>query len=147
MKRFVEGIDRKQSTPFPECLEDWIDKDNLVHEIDVFVERLDLADLGFVGAFERSAFMTVVHQAMHKALEVKHRGRHHTDDEPERRRRRRSGRVRKIHNASGFPDAVVDGRRAARLFDYRSSNVEASSTSLIGYEQAGEPIGEDEDVD
>src|SRR5262249_7204357 len=49
MKRFVEGIDRKQSTLFPECLEDWIDADNPVRAIDVFVEGLDLADLGFVG--------------------------------------------------------------------------------------------------
>lgn len=31
MKRFVEGIDRGQSTLFPECLEDWIDEDNPVH--------------------------------------------------------------------------------------------------------------------
>jgi hypothetical protein len=26
MKRFVEGVDRGQSTLFPECLEDWITK-------------------------------------------------------------------------------------------------------------------------
>ena len=49
MKRFVEGIDRKQSTLFPEYLEDWIEEDNPVRAIDVFVEGLDLADLGFVG--------------------------------------------------------------------------------------------------
>jgi len=30
MKRFVEGTDRGQSTLFPECLEDWIDENNLV---------------------------------------------------------------------------------------------------------------------
>ena len=30
MRRFVEGIDREQATLFPECLEDWIDKDNSV---------------------------------------------------------------------------------------------------------------------
>jgi len=28
MKRFVEGTDRRQSTLFPECLEDWIDVAN-----------------------------------------------------------------------------------------------------------------------
>jgi hypothetical protein len=27
MKRFVEGLDRGQSTLFPECLEDWIGED------------------------------------------------------------------------------------------------------------------------
>jgi transposase len=49
MKRFVEGIDRSQSTLFPECLEDWIDEDNPVRLIDVFVEELDLGELGFGG--------------------------------------------------------------------------------------------------
>ena len=49
MKRFVEGTDRGQSTLFPECLEDWIGEDNPVRVIDVFVEELDLAELGFDG--------------------------------------------------------------------------------------------------
>jgi transposase len=49
MKRFVEGIDRGQSTLFPECVEDWIGEDNPVRAIDVFVVELDLAALGFGG--------------------------------------------------------------------------------------------------
>jgi transposase len=49
MKRFVEGIDRGQSTFFPECLEDWICEDNPVRVIDAFVEALDLAELKFCG--------------------------------------------------------------------------------------------------
>jgi transposase len=49
MKRFVEGLDRGQSTLFPECLEDWIGEDNPVRVIDVFVDQLDLAELGFSG--------------------------------------------------------------------------------------------------
>jgi len=49
MKRFVEGVDRSQSTLFPECLEDWICEDNPVRAIDVFVGGLDLAELGFDG--------------------------------------------------------------------------------------------------
>jgi len=49
MRRFVEGIDRGQATLFPECLEDWIDEDNPVRAIDVFVDELDLAKLGFDG--------------------------------------------------------------------------------------------------
>jgi len=49
MRRFVEGIDRGQSTLFPECLEDWIDEDNPVRAIDVFVDGLELAELGFNG--------------------------------------------------------------------------------------------------
>ncbi len=47
MKRFVEGVDRSQSTLFPEQLEDWIGADNPVRVIDVFVDELDLGELGF----------------------------------------------------------------------------------------------------
>ena len=49
MRRFVEGTDRRQSTLFPECLGDWISEDNPVRVIDVFVDELDLAGLGFKG--------------------------------------------------------------------------------------------------
>ena len=49
MKRFVEGADRGQSTLFPECLDDWIDEDNPVRVIDVFVDELDLGALDFGG--------------------------------------------------------------------------------------------------
>jgi hypothetical protein len=34
---------------FPECLEDWIAEDNPVRAIDLFVEELGLAELGFGG--------------------------------------------------------------------------------------------------
>ena len=49
MKRFVEGTDRGQAMLFPECLADWIDDNNAVQVIDVFVDELDLAALGFDG--------------------------------------------------------------------------------------------------
>src|ERR1700687_5721895 len=49
MRRFVEGADRGQSTLFPDRLEDWIGEDNPVRVIDVFVDELDLAELGFSG--------------------------------------------------------------------------------------------------
>ena len=49
MKRFVEGVDRGQSTLFPECVEDWISEGNPVRVIDVFVDALDLAEMAFEG--------------------------------------------------------------------------------------------------
>jgi transposase len=49
MKRFVEGADRGQSTLFPQCLDDSISEDNPVRVMDVFVDELDLAALGFSG--------------------------------------------------------------------------------------------------
>ncbi len=36
MKRFVEGVDRGQSTLLPEYLDDFIDEDNPVRVVDVF---------------------------------------------------------------------------------------------------------------
>src|SRR5262245_14878892 len=49
MKRFVSGVDRKQSTLLPECLDDFIDESNPVRVIDAFVDALDLGELGFDG--------------------------------------------------------------------------------------------------
>mgnify|MGYP000052948374 FL=1 len=47
MSGFIEGIDREQTTLFPERLEDWIGEDHLVRVVDLFVDELDLAELGF----------------------------------------------------------------------------------------------------
>ena len=49
MTRFVVGEDRSQSTLFPERLEEYLAEDNPVRAIDVFVDELDLAGLGFGG--------------------------------------------------------------------------------------------------
>ena len=50
MSRFVEGQDRRQSALLPSCLEDYVSEDNPARVIDVFVDELDLGDLGFVVA-------------------------------------------------------------------------------------------------
>jgi transposase len=50
MKRFIEGVNRTQSTMFPESLEDYIAEDNPVRVIDVFVDQLDLENQGFSSA-------------------------------------------------------------------------------------------------
>src|ERR1700688_772363 len=49
MQGFVQGADRQQTTLLPECLDDWIDERNSIRAVDVFVEALDLRDLGFEG--------------------------------------------------------------------------------------------------
>ena len=49
MTRFVVGDDRSQSTLFPERLDEYLEDDNPVRAIDVFVDELDLAELGFGG--------------------------------------------------------------------------------------------------
>jgi transposase len=47
MTRFVEGEDRTQSTLFPERLDDYIGENNPVRAVDVFVDKLNLNELGF----------------------------------------------------------------------------------------------------
>ena len=49
MKRFVEGEDRREATLLPECLDDYLTQDNPVRVIDVFIDELDLAAVGFAG--------------------------------------------------------------------------------------------------
>lgn len=44
---FIEGVSRDQTTLFPERLDDWIAEDNLVRIVDIFVDELDLAAIGF----------------------------------------------------------------------------------------------------
>src|SRR3981081_2897111 len=50
MARVVEGMDRGEATLLPVCLEDWVDENNPVRAVDVFVDALDLVELGFDGA-------------------------------------------------------------------------------------------------
>ena len=49
MKRFIEGEDRAQVTLLPACLEDYVEAENSVRVVEVFVDGLDLGELGFVG--------------------------------------------------------------------------------------------------
>jgi len=50
MSRFIEGEHRQQSTLFPERIEDYISEENPVRVIDVFVDELNLFELGFSSA-------------------------------------------------------------------------------------------------
>ncbi len=64
MKRFIEGIDRDQTTLFPERLEDWVGEDNPVRVIDFFVSELDLGDLGFDGVEPKVTGRPAYHPSM-----------------------------------------------------------------------------------
>ncbi len=48
MSGYIEGVDRSQATLFPDRLEDWIDDDNPVRVIDLFVDEIDLEKIGFL---------------------------------------------------------------------------------------------------
>src|SRR6202047_5655444 len=70
MKRFVEGVDRGQSTLFPECLDDWIDEDNPVRVIDVFVAELDLGAHDFGGVDPKATGRPSYHPSILLKLHV-----------------------------------------------------------------------------
>jgi transposase len=50
MAHFIAGDDRRQSTLLPDCLDDYVTADNPVRLVEVFVDELDLAALGFARA-------------------------------------------------------------------------------------------------
>jgi transposase len=63
MTGFVVGDDRGQSTLFPERLDDYVGEDNPVRAIDVFVDELDLAGLGFEGVEPQARGRPAYHPA------------------------------------------------------------------------------------
>src|SRR5829696_3752798 len=64
MRRFVEGVDRSQTTLFPESLDDWVDENNPVRVIDAFVDALDLRALGFDGVMPEATGRPWYHPAV-----------------------------------------------------------------------------------
>src|SRR3978361_1925182 len=63
MTRFVGGDHRMQSTLFPERLDDYLGEDNPVRAVDVFVDELDLAGLGFGGVEPEATGRPAYHPA------------------------------------------------------------------------------------
>ena len=63
MKRFVEGEDRRQATLLPDSLEDYVTEDNPVRVVDVFIDELDLAALGFSGVVPEATGRPAYHPA------------------------------------------------------------------------------------
>ncbi|MEY4890926.1 MAG: hypothetical protein RIQ75_2056, partial [Pseudomonadota bacterium] len=67
MAGFIEGASRAQTTLFPERLDDWIVEEHLVRVVDLFVDQLDLAALGF----ERHAAARTGRPGYHPAVLLK----------------------------------------------------------------------------
>lgn len=63
MKRFIQGSDRTQGIRLPEQLDDYVTEENPVRVIDVFVDELDLAALGFAGVAPADAGRPAYHPA------------------------------------------------------------------------------------
>src|ERR1700674_3314815 len=64
MKRFIEGEDRTQVTLLPECLDDYVESENPVRVVEVFVDGLDLDALGFVGVDPAATGRPAYHPAV-----------------------------------------------------------------------------------
>jgi transposase len=64
MKRFIEGGERGQGTLLPEHLDDYVTEDNPVRVVDVFVEELDLAGLGFARVLPAKTGRPAYHPAV-----------------------------------------------------------------------------------
>ena len=63
MKRFVEGEDRLQAALLPHCLDDHVTEENPVRVIEVFIDGLDLAILGFEGVVPETTGRPAYHPA------------------------------------------------------------------------------------
>src|SRR2546428_1094101 len=64
MKRFIEGEDRTQVSLLPACLEDYVEAENPVRVVEVFIDGLDLGALGFVGVDPAATGRPSYHPAM-----------------------------------------------------------------------------------
>jgi transposase len=64
MKRFIQGEHRGQSTLLPESLDDYVSDTNPVRVVDVFVDELDLVNLGFEGAIPADSGRPAYHPAI-----------------------------------------------------------------------------------
>src|SRR5262252_7474457 len=64
MKRFIEGEERTQVTLLPACLEDYVEAENPVRVVEVFVNELDLGALGFGGVDPAATGRPAYHPAV-----------------------------------------------------------------------------------
>src|SRR3984893_7792787 len=64
MHRFIDGEDRMQQTLLPNSLEDYVSQENPVRVIEVFIDELDLAALGFSGMTPAATGRPAYHPSM-----------------------------------------------------------------------------------
>jgi transposase len=64
MSHHIKGKSRSQATFFPEVLDDFVSTENPVRVIDVFVDELDLSELGFKGVVPKDTGRPNYHPAM-----------------------------------------------------------------------------------
>src|SRR4051794_36180288 len=63
MTRYIEGLDRRQAFLLPAGVDDYVDENNPVRVVEAFVDRLDLAELGFERAVPAETGRPAYHPA------------------------------------------------------------------------------------
>ena len=63
MHRFIDGEDRRQPALLPHSLEDYVSDENPVRVIELFIDELDLAALGFAGMMPAATGRPAYHPA------------------------------------------------------------------------------------
>ena len=64
MSGFICGADRSQGTMFPAQREDYVAEDNPVRVIDLFIDQLDLGELGFGSVVPKEMGRPAYHPAV-----------------------------------------------------------------------------------
>lgn len=64
MKRFIEGQSRTQGTLLPEMIDEYVEESNPVRIVDVFVDELDLEQMGFSGVTPAETGRPAYHPAV-----------------------------------------------------------------------------------
>jgi len=93
MAAFVQGADRGQAALLPECLDDWVDESNPVRAVDVFVDALDLRELGFGGVDPAATGRPAYHPSVLLKLYI-------------------YGYLNRVHSSRRLPSARIRSRAA-----------------------------------
>jgi transposase len=134
MGRFVEDVDRNQTTRFPACLDDWIDEDNPVRVIDALVDSINLGEFGFDGVVPEMTGRPAYHPSVLLKLYVYG---YLNQVQSSRRVEREAGRNvevmwltgRLVHDHKTIADFRKDNGRAIRRSAHASSGCAAGWAS------------------
>jgi hypothetical protein len=145
MKGFVQGADRQQTTLLPECLDD-VGASNPIRAVDVFVDALELRDLGFDGVDPAATGRPAYHPSpMLKLYIYGYLNRVQSSRRLEREAGRNlevmwlTGRLTPDHKTIFRKDMVPRSRRFARDSSSCAANVSGGSNATGGLPPAAWP--------
>jgi hypothetical protein len=133
MGRFVEGEDRRQSFLLPQTLDDYVTEDNPVRVVDVFIDALDLAALGFEGVRQVDAsiapYLTALDRADREDSDI-------AEAKTPRIKDKIAGLRRQMQDLKAMEQQVQDApdKQVSRTDpDARSMAASGRGTGMVGY--------------